>query len=287
MLTMTEPEDMEVDYDHPASNMYTNSYQSPFQSSQGIFSKDRLKTGFDNNVADLFGKIHLNEEKKEQRKEEEENKVKSTNSIVPYSSPSSPPLSHPEIFSNSSSPAIIQSSYQQQSNDDASSQQVDITHSIPPIQEDKPYIVLHHSHDYLNHSHGKIHFISGLVKITFTTCIALLVLYLAAYFVKSLKHDVGNKIAGYETDSMQEMAYCHQQYEENECDPSTRLDALKEHCRDWEICMYKPVTVSHTKAMAETVGEIANGFVETITLRTLFAGIAMTWTFLYFWPSQT
>lgn len=117
---------------------------------------------------------------------------------MPYSSPPSPP----RIPSYNSSPAIIQSSHeqqqQQQSNDDTSLQQVDATHSIPQEQGDKPYIIIH-SHDYLNHSHGRIHFISGLVKITFMTSIALLALYVTAYFVKSLKYDVSNKIVAYET----------------------------------------------------------------------------------------
>jgi hypothetical protein len=82
------------------------------------------------------------------------------------------------------------------------------------------------------------------------------------------------------------MAYCHQQFEVNECDPKP-IPALKDLCKAWQVCMYRPATVSHTKAMAETIADIANGFIETITLRTLLTGIAMTWSFLYFWPSQT
>lgn len=68
---MTEPEDMELDYDDPVQSMNTPSFHSSFQSSQSFFNKDRLNPNFENSVADLFGNIQLNEEKKQEEKKEQ------------------------------------------------------------------------------------------------------------------------------------------------------------------------------------------------------------------------
>jgi hypothetical protein len=77
MLTMTEPEDMELDYDDPVQSMNTPGFHSSFQSSQSFFSKDRLNPNFENSVTDLFGNIQLNEGKKQ-----EERKGQNTNVII-------------------------------------------------------------------------------------------------------------------------------------------------------------------------------------------------------------
>lgn len=42
-----------------------------------------------------------------------------------------------------------------------------------------------------------------------------------------------------------------------------------EPCRQWLQCLYTPAWIGKTKVLAETFAEIANGFVDTISYKTM------------------
>jgi hypothetical protein len=156
-----------------------------------------------------------------------------------------------------------------------------VYHAPPPV-------------DPLSQSRSTIHFISGLVKITGTIVVLTAALYLLSGFIKNMQDDMGSKIAKYEAGNLQFISssfckkkqlsffflfcfiellgnqfYCQQQYNLNRCSPDTRLPAIVNLCREWEQCMFQPLSISKSKVLAETFADIANGFTDTLSTKTM------------------
>lgn len=67
---------------------------------------------------------------------------------------------------------------------------------------------------------------------------------------------------------MESYFICEQEYHQNQCHNNHR-PAMVEPCREWLRCLYTPAWIGKTKVLAETFAEIANGFVDTISLKAM------------------
>lgn len=74
---------------------------------------------------------------------------------------------------------------------------------------------------------------------------------------------------------------CRASYESNRCSSNARFPAILEMCREWERCMYRPLVVSRSQAFAETFADMANGFSDKLSNKTLvmtiILGITLIW----------
>lgn len=68
---------------------------------------------------------------------------------------------------------------------------------------------------------------------------------------------------------LDEKMSCQQAYAKNKCSPNTRLPAIINLCVNWEKCIHEPITVSKSKVLAETIGEMIDGFYHTLSLKTV------------------
>ncbi|KAI8094825.1 Brl1/Brr6 domain-containing protein [Gilbertella persicaria] len=94
-------------------------------------------------------------------------------------------------------------------------------------------------------------------------------MYLIIQLTLLFRHDMKVKITSYESDLLGEQIYCQQQYGLNRCGPETRLPAVNHLCREWEQCMHRPIAVSKSQILAETLADMANAFSDGLTLKTM------------------
>ncbi|KAI9020816.1 Di-sulfide bridge nucleocytoplasmic transport domain-containing protein [Phycomyces nitens] len=98
--------------------------------------------------------------------------------------------------------------------------------------------------------------------------------YITIHFLLALKRDIGMKMKTYEIDQLEEYLYLQQEYDNNRCDPLTRLPGIAEQCRDWQRQLNRTIWVGKTKVLAETLAEILNGFFDTLSLKAMFFFLA-------------
>ncbi|CAO3652726.1 unnamed protein product [Mucor hiemalis] len=76
---------------------------------------------------------------------------------------------------------------------------------------------------------------------------------------------------------------CRNAYDKNRCSADILVPAVVEMCREWEQCMFQPIIIRRSKAFAETFADMANGFFEKLTTKTMIMsvimGVALIWAF--------
>ncbi|KAL1931946.1 hypothetical protein VTP01DRAFT_9002 [Rhizomucor pusillus] len=112
-------------------------------------------------------------------------------------------------------------------------------------------------------------FLSDMFILTRNIVVFALVLYLCVQFAITFHRDVTLKMEIYESDRLEEHYRCRLEYMRNRCDPSTMLPAMEAQCQQWQQCLYHPIWIGKTKLLAETIAEICNAFVDTISTKTM------------------
>ncbi|ORE04534.1 hypothetical protein BCV72DRAFT_12730 [Rhizopus microsporus var. microsporus] len=153
-----------------------------------------------------------------------------------------------------------------------------ITHHSPTFiynQAPFPHI------DPFAEKHSTIYYITSLLKVGFFSIIFSVLFYLFIQFARFIHQDMNAKITNYEFNQLNEQKYCQRQYEINNCSPNTRLPAIADLCESLENCLWRPLSVSKARILAETLADIANGFSDAITVKTMclsvLTGFGVLW----------
>ena len=71
-----------------------------------------------------------------------------------------------------------------------------------------------------------------------------------------------------------EVATCTRQWRENMCEPHRMLPALAAQCNEWALCMEQDPNAARKAVLsAQTFANILNGFLETLSWKTMFAAV--------------
>ncbi|CCE64206.1 hypothetical protein TPHA_0G03660 [Tetrapisispora phaffii CBS 4417] len=94
------------------------------------------------------------------------------------------------------------------------------------------------------------------------------------YFIYMVRIDVDYRLQQRNIQNIYNYEQCKRLYDENECSPESRVPALEALCEKWLSCA-KEASIdigsvnNSAKLWAQTVGEVINEFMDTITLRSL------------------
>ncbi|KAI9246493.1 Di-sulfide bridge nucleocytoplasmic transport domain-containing protein [Phascolomyces articulosus] len=223
-----------------------------------------------NNVSNDLGGINLNEQKEpiEQihRETQTEDLVTSQDTLL-SSSPSTPPTT--TVTSTSTSTNTENNDHSDHNDSPIQSNE---QHAIPSIHQ--PHLHQHiyppsHVPEYTYREH--ILFVaSSFIRMGCDLAWFTMAIYVGIQFALALKRDVNLKLETFESDRLDEFLNCQMEYASNRCDPSTRVPAMDELCRQWQQCLYRPMWIGTTRAVAETLADIINGFIDKISIRTMF-----------------
>ncbi|SAL99948.1 hypothetical protein [Absidia glauca] len=136
-------------------------------------------------------------------------------------------------------------------------------------------------HDPIAHRTSLVNYFAGLIQIGCQLLLFFFCLYIGYQFILALNEDVALKIQVYESEYMDKHFICEQEYHRNHCHNNNR-PAMIEPCRQWLQCLYTPAWIGKTKVLAETFAEIANGFVDTISYKTMAFGSLVIITTIWF-----
>lgn len=116
----------------------------------------------------------------------------------------------------------------------------------------------------------------GYLQFAFNLFLVLLGLYLLISFVIMLRGDISDRTKEVSMELHQSILHCSEAYMANRCAPETRVPAMDRSCREWEHCMNRnPKVVGVARVGAETLAEVVNGFVETVSWRTMVSATAV------------
>ncbi|CDS09394.1 hypothetical protein LRAMOSA10754 [Lichtheimia ramosa] len=122
---------------------------------------------------------------------------------------------------------------------------------------------------------------TGMLHVGCQIALFTLAVFVVVQFAVALRRDVSQRMAIYESDILEDHYHCRMEYAKNRCDPSTRLPAMDEQCRRWQQCLYRPMWVGKTRVLSETLGDIVNGFFDTISFKTMMFVFGITFALLW------
>ncbi|KAI8338735.1 Di-sulfide bridge nucleocytoplasmic transport domain-containing protein [Chlamydoabsidia padenii] len=268
-------------------------------------SPDLFVSALDQTMSTQLGSISLadspekkNEQAFDQKAKDTNDEQNTTTAVVPYfrSLPTSPaPLSSDYDISNTNNDnhdTTINNDnctplFREEANTSYTPPATAIDRSTtmhPDQQRYDPHLyptASFYHHDPVAHRTSLVNYISGMVQIGCQLVFFFFCLYIAYQFILALNEDVALKIQVYESEYMDKHFICEQEYHRNQCYNNNR-PAMVEPCREWLQCLYTPAWIGKTKVLAETFAEIANGFVDTISLKTMVFGILVVIATLWF-----
>ncbi|KAK5778927.1 Brr6p PWA37_001170 [Arxiozyma heterogenica] len=114
------------------------------------------------------------------------------------------------------------------------------------------------------------------IKIIFNIIITLAILFILYKFVHLISLDVEWKLMELELDSMNQWRRCELDYKNNKCFLSNEAipPKLRYKCQEWSHCIEQyslnnKRSFQSAKLWVQTLAEVVNTFIETITLRSL------------------
>ena len=114
------------------------------------------------------------------------------------------------------------------------------------------------------------HLLLSYLQLIFNAALGLVALFLLISFLLMLRTDMRERRHEASIELHQSILHCSQAYMQNRCPPETRVPAMDKACREWEYCMNRnPNVVGAARLGAEILAEVFNGFVETVSWRTL------------------
>ncbi|KAK6204672.1 Di-sulfide bridge nucleocytoplasmic transport domain-containing protein [Scheffersomyces amazonensis] len=100
-----------------------------------------------------------------------------------------------------------------------------------------------------------------------------IVIYIVYIFITTIKSDVNQRLEEYVSDALHDISLCSREYYRNKCsteDGNRRVPALEVSCTKWSKCMNRdPQLIGRSKLTAETFADIINGFVGTISWKSI------------------
>nr|CDI52317.1 conserved hypothetical protein [Melanopsichium pennsylvanicum 4] len=110
----------------------------------------------------------------------------------------------------------------------------------------------------------------GYAQLIFNASILSTFLYLLYHIVRTVQRDVAEKVRAYEMDTLAEITACTAAYTANRCGTDLQAPALASACKNWERCSARdPAVVGTARVTAETFAEILNGFVDSVSWKTM------------------
>ncbi|KAI7878742.1 hypothetical protein K492DRAFT_238348 [Lichtheimia hyalospora FSU 10163] len=161
---------------------------------------------------------------------------------------------------------------------------------LPLIQALTPPSHQQHLHQHIypsapstqeEHRDSWIILATGMLHVGCQIALFTLAVFVVVQFAVALRRDVSQRMAIYESDILEDHYHCRMEYAKNRCDPSTRLPAMDEQCRRWQQCLYRPMWVGKTRVLSETLGDIVNGFFDTISFKTMVFVFGITFALLW------
>ncbi|CDW98893.1 hypothetical protein [Sporisorium scitamineum] len=111
----------------------------------------------------------------------------------------------------------------------------------------------------------------GYAQLIFNASILSTFLYLLYHVVRTVQKDVAEKVRAYEMDTLSEITACASAYTANRCGTDLQAPALASACKNWERCSTRdPAVVGTARVTAETFADILNGFVDSVSWKTMF-----------------
>lgn len=121
------------------------------------------------------------------------------------------------------------------------------------------------------HPMDKPELLLGYAQLVFNASILSAFLYLLFHVVRTVQKDVAEKVRAYEMDTLSEITACAAAYTANRCGTDLQAPALAHACSNWERCSARdPAVVGTARVTAETFAEILNGFVDSVSWKTMF-----------------
>ncbi|SPO22919.1 related to BRL1 - essential nuclear envelope integral membrane protein [Ustilago trichophora] len=121
------------------------------------------------------------------------------------------------------------------------------------------------------HHMDKPELLLGYAQLLFNASILSTFLYLLYHVVRTVQRDVAEKVRAYEMDTLSEITACAAAYTANRCGTDLQAPALASACKNWERCSARdPAVVGTARVTAETFAEILNGFVDSVSWKTMF-----------------
>ncbi len=121
------------------------------------------------------------------------------------------------------------------------------------------------------HHMDKPELLLGYAQLVFNASILSAFLYLLFHVVRTVQKDVAEKVRAYEMDTLSEITACAAAYTANRCGTDLQAPALAHACSNWERCSARdPAVVGTARVTAETFAEILNGFVDSVSWKTMF-----------------
>ncbi|SCV05580.1 LANO_0H10616g1_1 [Lachancea nothofagi CBS 11611] len=126
--------------------------------------------------------------------------------------------------------------------------------------------------------------LTSYLQISLNAFTVLAFLSFVLIFMRALKADLGSAWHVAKMELSSESSQCRVQYDVNNCDRSTRVEAMEAQCNRWEKCMARNNDLffgARTAISAQLVGDVVNSFVEPLgwkTLGVVLSGLAI-WCF--------
>ncbi|ORZ24638.1 Di-sulfide bridge nucleocytoplasmic transport domain-domain-containing protein [Absidia repens] len=271
----------------PKNYFNTNVHTTLDQNMSAQLGGISLKEGVDTTKASLDGKEH-------DRKNVDNDQTPDTTAVVPYHRPGNLPSTPSLSASLEHEPNHNNDTNSSSSNNTKSAsmlfndEQHDNSSPANTIEQQHQAYYSHlyptasfYHHDPVAHRKSLVNYIAGLLRIGCQLVLFSIGLYIGFRFIHALNEDVAAKIELYESEYMEKYFLCEQEYHRNQCQNNNR-PAMVEPCREWLRCLYTPAWIGKTKVLAETFAEIANGFVDTISLKAMGFGLLIIITTLWF-----
>ncbi|CAH7681489.1 Di-sulfide bridge nucleocytoplasmic transport domain-containing protein [Phakopsora pachyrhizi] len=109
------------------------------------------------------------------------------------------------------------------------------------------------------------------LQLVFNSSLVTFIIYLIFNLIWMIRNDINHKFVLSSNQLLQEIEICTTEYQSNRCFPiEGRTKFIEQHCINWEKCMNQnPRLISRSKIVAETFAEVMNGFVDTISWKTM------------------
>jgi len=107
-------------------------------------------------------------------------------------------------------------------------------------------------------------------------------IFILFYIFSSILYDVNIKYKEYSLEIIKEVEKCSKQYNENKCNPITRIPAMETTCIQWELCMEKnPSNLPKSKILAEILSEVLDSFILNMSYKTMAFLITVIWMMIW------
>ncbi|KAG2221899.1 hypothetical protein INT45_012543 [Circinella minor] len=249
----------------------------PISSPPSTINQQKKNSVLDN-VSNFLDGMKLTDQQEEQEKQQIHCGIQTDDLLINSSQEASPPSTPPTTTTTTTNDNTTTNT-NTDNNDHDSISQPNEQEQQPSSSINQPHLHQHiypptHIPEYTYREHI-LYVASSLIRIGCDLAWFTMAVYVGIQFALALRHDVNLKLETFESDRLDEFLNCQMEYANNRCDPSTRVPAMDELCRQWQQCLYRPMWIGTTRAVAETLADIINGFIDKISLRTMFFILAI------------